>query len=342
VRQLKLVGKQTWKFQSNIYLTATGTAVGPLEANGPLGKSFDKKFDELHCGQDNWELAERQLMQDAIDICLEKANKTYQDMQLFLAGDLLNQIVTANYVARKIQIPFLGMFGACSTSMETLALASSFVDGGFATQVLTAVSSHNATAERQFRYPTEYGGQKPDTATFTVTGGGAAIVSSEVSPIRITHATIGKVFDFGIKDPFDMGSAMAPAAADTIATHFNDTGYSPNEYDLIVTGDLSAVGSPILKDLLLEQNFDISSNHQDCGLMIYRPDQPVFAGGSGCACSAVVTYGHLINELKNGNLKKILVVATGALLSPTMVQQKESIPTIAHGVVLEAAGGMSI
>lgn len=338
---MKLIGKQTWKFQSNIFLTGTGTAVGPLEANGPLGNSFDKKFTELHCGQDNWELAERHLMEQAIDISLQKVNKTYNDMDFFLSGDLLNQIVTANYVARKIQIPFLGMFGACSTSMETLAVAAAFVDGGFANQVLTAVSSHNATAERQFRYPTEYGGQKPDTATFTVTGAGAAIVSNESSPIRITHATIGKVFDYGIKDPFDMGSAMAPAAADTIATHFKDTGFGPKDYDLIVTGDLSAVGSPIARQLLLEQNFDLSANHQDCGLMVYRPDQPVFAGGSGCACSAVVTYGHLINELKKGNLKKIFVVATGALLNPVMIQQKESIPTIAHGVVLEAVGGGS-
>jgi stage V sporulation protein AD len=338
---MKLVGNQTWKFQSNIFLSSTGTAVGPLEAQGPLGSTFDFKFDELHCGQDNWELAERHLMEKAIEVCLKKGERTSKDIQFFLAGDLLNQIVTANYVAKKTQIPFLGMFGACSTSMETLALASVLIDGGFATHVLTAVSSHNATAERQFRYPTEYGGQKPDTAQFTITGAGASLVSNEVSPVRITHATIGKVLDYGITDPYDMGSAMAPAAADTIANHFKDTGYSPNDYDLIVTGDLASVGSPILKQLLQEENYDISSNHQDCGLMIYRPDQPVFAGGSGCGCSAVVTYGHLVTELKKGNLKKILVVATGALMNPVMIQQKESIPTIAHGVVLESAGGMT-
>jgi stage V sporulation protein AD len=223
--------------------------------------------------------------------------------------------------------------------MESLALGALLVDGGYANRVIAAVSSHNATAERQFRYPTEYGGQKPDTATFTVTGAGAALVSSESSDIKITAATIGKVVDLGIKDPFDMGSAMAPAAADTIAAHLKEMNVAADEYDLIATGDLSGVGAPIVKMLLKEQGIDISNNHRDCGLMIYRPDQPVFAGGSGCACSAVVTYGYILDEIRKGNLNKVLMVATGALLSPVMVQQKESIPTVAHAVVLERTGG---
>lgn len=206
--------------------------------------------------------------------------------------------------------------------MESLAVGAALVDGGFAQRVVAAVSSHNATAERQFRYPTEYGGQKPDTATFTVTGAGAALITSEPSSVRITSATIGKVHDLGIKDPFDMGSAMAPAAADTIMAHLKETGMAPEEYDLIVTGDLSGVGAPIVKMLLKEKGIDVSGNHRDCGLMVYRPDQEVFAGGSGCGCSAVVTYGHLIKELNSGSLKRILVVATGALLNPTMIQQK--------------------
>ncbi|WP_349407634.1 stage V sporulation protein AD [Pseudalkalibacillus sp. SCS-8] len=336
---MKLTGKQTWTFSKQLYINASAAVVGPEEAAGPLGDKFDLTFDELHCGQDNWELAERHLMEQAVDICLQKANKQPSDMDLFLSGDLINQTVIANYTARQTQIPFLGMFGACSTSMETLAVASALIDGEFANNVLTAVSSHNATAERQFRYPTEYGGQKPDSATYTVTGAGASIVGTTPSPIKITSATIGRVMDLGISDPFDMGSAMAPAAADTIATHFKDTGSKPGDYDMIVTGDLSAVGSPILLQLLQEQNYDISSNHQDCGLLVYRPDQPVFAGGSGCACSAVVTYGHLLKEVAAGNLKRIFVVATGALMNPIMIQQKETIPTIAHGVVLEAANG---
>ncbi len=333
---MKLLGRQTWKFGEKVFLNSTGTAVGPMESEGPLGAMFDVKYNELHCNEKNWELAERRLMEDSITSCLNKAKLSNEDINFFLAGDLLNQVVTANYVARANEIPFLGVFGACSTSMESLAVGAALVDGGYANRVVAAVSSHNATAERQFRYPTEYGGQKPDTATFTVTGAGAALVSREPSSIKITAATIGKVKDFGIKDPFDMGSAMAPAAADTIAAHLKETGNDPDYYDLIVTGDLSAVGSPIVKLLLSEQGVDISKNHRDCGLMMYRPDQEVFAGGSGCACSAVVTYGHLVKELQSGNLNRILVVATGALLNPTMMQQKESIPTIAHGVVLES------
>lgn len=332
---MRLVGKQTWVFENQPYLNSTGTAVGPMESIGPLGNEFDVHHDELHCGEDNWELAERKLMEQSIASCLEKANLTNDNIDLFLAGDLLNQNVTANYVARHTQIPFLCMFGACSTSMETLAVGAALVDAGFANKIIAATSSHNATAERQFRYPTEYGGQKPDTATFTVTGAGAALVSKEVSPIKITSATIGRVMDLGINNPFDMGSAMAPAAADTIQRHFEDLGIKPDEYDLIVTGDLSGIGSPILRELLKEEGYDITPMYNDCGLMIYNDDQEVFAGGSGCACSAVVTYGHIIKRIISGELKKVFVVATGALLNPIMIQQKESIPTIAHGVVLE-------
>ncbi|TYR82532.1 stage V sporulation protein AD [Priestia megaterium] len=332
---MRKAGKQTWVYENAIYINATGTSVGPKEADGPLGNTFDVTHKELHCDEDNWELAERKLMKESIDSCLQKENLSYEDIDLFLAGDLLNQNVTANFVARHHQIPFLCMFGACSTSMETLATGAALVDAGFANRILASASSHNATAERQFRYPTEYGGQKPDTATATITGAGTALVSKEKGIVRLTSATIGRVMDYGIKDPFDMGSAMAPAAADTIQQHFQDLHVSPNDYDLILTGDLSGVGSPILKQLLQDEGYDISTNHNDCGLMIYRSDQNVFAGGSGCGCSAVVTYGHILTELKAGHLKKVLVVATGALLSPTMIQQKESIPTIAHGIVME-------
>ncbi len=337
---MRLTGKQTWVFQNDLYVNASGTAVGPKEAAGPLGSLFDTTYEDLHCRQDNWELAERRLMSDAIQSSLQKANLQPTDIDFLLAGDLLNQNVTANYVARELGVPFLCMFGACSTSMETLAIGSALVDGGFANRILAATSSHNATAERQFRYPTEYGGQKPDTATFTVTGAGCALVSRQPSPIKITAATIGKVKDLGIKDPFDMGSAMAPAAAHTIQQHFEDLNRTANDYDLIVTGDLSGVGAPIMRQMLLDEGYDLGDVYNDCGLMIYNKDQEVFAGGSGCACSAVVTYGHLLKEMKLGNLKRILVVATGALLSPTMVQQKETIPTIAHGVVFEAVKGV--
>jgi stage V sporulation protein AD len=332
---MRLVGKQTWLFEQDIFIHSSGTAVGPKEAQGPLGSVFDIRHDDLHCGEENWELAERRLMTESMEACLKKANLTYEDIDFFLAGDLLNQNVTANYVARHHQIPFLCMFGACSTSMQTLAVGSALIDGGFAKRILATTSSHNATAERQFRYPTEYGGQKPDSATTTVTGAGTVLISQESGSVKVTAATIGRVQDFGITNPFDMGSAMAPAAADTIQRHFKDLNRKPDDYDLILTGDLSGVGSPILLQLLKDEGYDLSHIHNDCGLMIFRPDQGVFAGGSGCACSAVVTYGHILKELSCGRLKKVFVVATGALLNPVMIQQKESIPSIAHGVVLE-------
>ncbi|MGV3487446.1 MAG: stage V sporulation protein AD [Tuberibacillus sp.] len=334
------IGKQTWRFQHDLYINSTGTTAGPLEAKGPLGNVFDKTYNALNCGEKNWEAAERKLMREAIDICLKNVNKKPEDVDFFMAGDLLNQTVTSNFIAKETKIPYLGMFGACSTSMQTLALAAQFVDSGYADTVLAAVSSHNATAERQFRYPTEYGGPKPKSATFTATGAGAALVSQTPSQIKIKEATIGRVIDWGIGDANDMGSAMAPAAADTIERHLLDTGRKPTDYDMIVTGDLSSVGSPIVRQLLWERGIDISEMHHDCGLMLYSPEQQVSAGGSGTACSAIVTYGYIVNQLKHGAIKRVLVCATGALLNPIIVQQKESIPCVAHGVVLESAGGI--
>ncbi|KQL42312.1 stage V sporulation protein AD [Bacillus sp. FJAT-25509] len=334
---MALVGKQTWEFQNGVYVQASGTAVGPRENLGLLAGKFDYAYEDLHCGEDNWELAERALMRNAVSVALKKANKNVEDIDVFLAGDLLNQNVTANFMARELQLPFLCMFGACSTSMETAALGAQLIDSGYAKMALAATSSHNATAERQYRYPTEYGGQKPDSATFTVTGAGSVLLSNKKSKIKVKCATIGTVQDLGLTDPFDMGSAMAPAAAYTIVQHFKDTNTTPNDYDFIVTGDLSAVGAPICEQLVREEGYDMAGKYNDCGLLIYdRENQEVFAGGSGCACSAVVTYGHLFQELNKGTYKRILVAATGALLSPTMIQQKESIPTISHAVVFES------
>ncbi|BBN98981.1 stage V sporulation protein AD [Sporolactobacillus terrae] len=331
------VRKQTWRFDQPIYLGATGTVVGPLEARGPLSASFDKCYEHLNCGQKSWTEAERALLRRSISFCLAKAGKAEGDIDLFLAGDLMDQTVTSNFIARESRIPFLGMFGACSTSMETLATGAMLVDSGFADNVLCAVSSHNATAERQFRYPTEYGGPTKLTQTFTVTGAGAALLTKEPGKVKVKEATIGRVIDWGINDAANLGTAMAPAAADTIWTHFQDTGRTPDDYDLVVTGDLSAVGSPILDEILLEKGLDISSVHQDCGTMIYTSDQPVSAGGSGCACSAVVTFGYLFNRLAEGSLKRVLVVATGALLNSSTPKEKDTIPCIAHAVLLESA-----
>ncbi len=326
---------QTIVFKENIYITSWATVVGPMEKNGPIGECFDKTYDSLYCDEESWELAERKMMAESVKLCLEKNHKKPEDIDFFIAGDLLNQNITASYVAREKEIPFWGIFSACSTSVEGLALSAVLVDGGFAKRVVTAVSSHFSTAERQFRFPTEFGGQKPETAMYTVTGSGAAIISKEKSHVKLEAATVGKVIDYGITSPFNMGTAMAPAAADTIRAHLNDLNRRPEDYDLIITGDLSRIGTPILRKLLLDENIDISKIHQDCGIVIYSNDQPVFSGGSGCACSAVVTYGHYLKEMKKGKLKRVLIVATGALLNPLMIQQKQSIPCIAHAVSLE-------
>ncbi|MBP3951031.1 stage V sporulation protein AD [Bacillus suaedae] len=327
-------GKRTWHFENPVYVQSTGTAVGPEESKGPIRNSFDVCYNNLYAGQETWEQAERQLMKDAVETALKKAEKKPEEIDYFIAGDLLNQIVTSNYYARELDIPFLGIFSACATVMEGVALGSLLIDAGAAHLAMVAVSSHNATAERQFRNPTEFGGQRPDSATFTVTGSGAMIIGSKEAQIKITDATIGKVIDMGIRTPFDMGSAMAPAAADTIVTHLAETKREPSYYDVIVTGDLSRVGSGILRKLVQEKGMDLD-NHEDCGIIIFDQEQPVFAGGSGAACPAVVTFGHLIKEMQKKKLRKMLVVATGALLSPIMIQQKESIPCIAHAVSFE-------
>ncbi|HEY8364294.1 MAG TPA: stage V sporulation protein AD [Haloplasmataceae bacterium] len=326
--------KATYIFD-NVYLKGTGTAVGPMEKQGPLGQYFDRDYPDNYCEEKNWESAEQRLLRDAINISIVNAGLNVKDIDLILAGDLINQNVISNYVMRDFAVPFLGMYGACSTSMQTLLTASLLINGKEFQHIVAAVSSHNSTAERQFRYPTEYGGPKPPTTTYTVTGAGSAVVSSDKTEIKITSCTIGRVFDANQKDPNDMGSAMAPAASDTIIKHFNDLNLSPDYYDLIVTGDLSQVGSKVLLDIMKEEGFDISKIHDDCGKLIYSEDQRVFAGGSGCACCAVVTYGYIKDLLKKNLVRRVLVVATGALLNPVIMLQKESIPCIAHAVSLE-------
>jgi len=334
-KQMSRVNRQTWHFSQDVRLQASAVAVGPKEGEGPLAALFDKIHEDMYAGQQTWEDAERQLMEDAVTTVLRKAGITDQDVDAILAGDLLNQNITTNFAAEKLAIPLLGMYGACSTSMLTLSNAAALVNAGYANKVIAACSSHNATAERQYRYPTEYGGQKPPTAQWTVTGAGAGLVGIGGSGPRITYATIGKVVDMGIKDPFDMGSAMAPAAVSTLQAHFRDTGRSPQTYDLIVTGDLASVGYPIVKELMRQDGYNMEPMYNDCGLMVFRPDQDVFAGASGCASSAVVTYSHIMDQLQKGLLQKALVCATGALLSPVSYQQGNSIPCIAHAVALE-------
>lgn len=327
--------KATYELKSGIFIKGTGTSVGPLEKAGPMGEYFDRDHEDNYCGEKNWESAEQRLLDDAITLSIAKSGLTNEDIDLVLTGDLINQNVISNYVMRDFDIPFLGMYGACSTSMQTLLTAALLINNGQFQHIVSAASSHNSSAERQFRYPTEYGGPKPDTMTYTVTGAGASVVSSDKSDIKITSVTIGRVIDSKQNNPNDMGSAMAPAASDTIIRHLKDLDIKPSYYDMIVTGDLSKVGSKILLEIMKEEGYDIENIHDDCGMLIYSDDQPVFAGGSGCACCAVVTYGYIKNLLDINKIKRVLVVATGALLNPVMILQKETIPCIAHAVAFE-------
>ncbi|MBY0120996.1 stage V sporulation protein AD [Bacillus sp. S/N-304-OC-R1] len=334
-----LKGKQSWVFQNRPTIAATGVTGGPFEGNGKLANDFDILHDDLWMGQDSYEKAHRVLIEEACDTVLKKTNLLESDINFYIAGDLINQITPTSFSARTNQIPYFGIFGACSTSMEGLALASFIVNHGGAKHIITGAASHNACAERQFRYPTEYGGQKPPTAQWTITGAGMALVKVNEGngnlPVTTT-ATIGKVVDMGIADPFNMGGAMAPAAAETIMAHFKDLQLDPSYYDLIVTGDLGQIGQSTTYELLINAGLKIEKEKfQDCGLLIYKDDQPVNSGGSGAGCSATVLYGHLLNQMKQGVYKRILSVATGALLSPLTVQQNESIPCIAHAVSIE-------
>ncbi|MBB5356716.1 stage V sporulation protein AD [Anoxybacillus mongoliensis] len=333
---MKKVGEQTIVFDKNIYIESVGTVVGPKERQGPLGLSFDQSYDDLYCGEQSWELAERRLMKEAITICLAKRKVQTQDVDLFIAGDLLNQTVTANYVASELDLPFLGVFSACSTITEAMLVASTFIDGAFAHRVLVATSSHYGAAERQFRFPTTIGVQKGESASWTVTGGAAALLGTTRSPFRIRAATIGRVIDSGVTDPLDMGRAMAPAAFATIRQHLTDCGLSLEAYDVIVTGDLGKVGSSDLKSLCYETGMNLSERYDDCGVLIYDAEQQAFAGGSGCACCAVVTYSYFLEKMRGKKIKTMLVVATGALFNSTMVKQNQSIPAIAHAIAIEA------
>lgn len=334
-----LVGKQSWKFEQGAAILSTGVTGGTYEAGGPLSSAFDVLYEDNYVNEETHEKAHRKLIEDAVDIALQKNGLKKENIQFFLAGDLINQITPTSFAARKNAIPHMGLFAACATSMEGLAMSAFIVNYGGADYVLTGASSHKGAVEKQFRYPTDYGGQKPPTSQWTVTGAGMAVVGKtdrqEDRPC-IKSATIGKVVDMGLTDPFNMGGAMAPAAVDTIVAHHRDLGYGPNYYDLVVTGDLGEIGHNVAYDLFQEKGFAIDRERfQDCGMLIYSKDQNVFAGGSGAACSATVLYGHLLNEMKKGSFKKVLLVSTGALLSPLSFQQGDTIPCIAHAAGIE-------
>lgn len=336
----KRLGKQTLKLSSPPSMISNASIVGPKEGEGPLAQYFDQILKDDYFGEDSWEKAESKMLKEVVKNAIKESGKSSADINFFFAGDLLNQIVSSSFAARELQIPFIGLYGACSTMAESICIGSMILDGGFAEAVVCATSSHFSSAERQYRFPLEQGVQRPPFAQWTVTGAGATVLANLGIGPYITHVTIGKVLDFGIKDANNMGAAMAPAAVDTITAHLVDTGRSPDYYDLIITGDLGNIGKAITLDMMHKEGFDITKMYNDCGSMIFDGEkQDTHAGGSGCGCAAVVLNGYIVKEMKKGNLNKILLVATGALLSPITTWQGESIPSIAHAVAIEKTIG---
>lgn len=336
----KRAGKQTVKLESKPRILATASVVGPKEGEGPLKDYFDIILKDDTAGQDSFEKAESSILYTAISQSIKNANLKQEDINYLFAGDLLNQLTSSSFAARDMCIPFIGLYGACSTMTESLSIASMIMDGGFANYVVAATSSHFSSAERQFRFPLEYGSQRAPTAQWTVTGSGSMVLGKEGNFPYVTYITTGKVKDYGITDANNMGAAMAPAAVDTLKCHFQDTGRSPEDYDIIATGDLGKVGKELTKKLLLEYGYDISPVYIDCGDEIFNAEkQDTKSGGSGCGCSAVVACGYIYKNMLKGKLKRILLVSTGALLSTTSSLQGESIPGIAHAVSIEFENG---
>ena len=326
---------QTIYFKKQPRIIATSTIAGTKECEGVIGRYVEVALSDDMYGETTFEKAECKMLSKVIDGAITNAGLKRDEVDMLVSGDLLNQIISASFAARDYSVPFLGVYGACSTMAESLAVAATMVDGGYCKRVVAATGSHFASAERQYRYPLELGCTRPPQSQWTVTGAGGALVADRGEGVKITAATLGKVVDYGITDVNNMGAAMAPAAADTILTHFRTTGEDISAYDLIVTGDLGTLGSRILKDLTWEKGLDIGENHVDCGEIIYNVIEDEYQGGSGAGCSAVVLNSYLYSKMMSGNLKRILFVATGALLSTVSSGQGESIPCIAHAVVLE-------
>ena len=332
------MGKQTVNLENPPSIIGASSTVGPKEAEGPLGSYFDVKVDDELWGEETWEKAESKFVKQSIQDALKNANLKAEDIQYIFAGDLLNQITGTTFGIRDFNIPFFGVFGACSTMAESMCLGSMMIDGGYADYVVAATSSHFCGAEKQFRFPLELGTQRALTAQWTVTGSGAVVIAKEGNGPYITSITTGRIVDLGIKDSFNMGAAMAPAAADTIVQHFKDTGKTPDYYDLIITGDLGKYGRELLIQLAQKEGYELGHLLTDCGIEIFNADtQDTHAGGSGCGCAASVFTAYLYKEIKKGKWNKILFIATGALLSPSSSQQGESIPGIAHALAIEKA-----
>lgn len=326
----------TFKY-NNVYINETATITGPYEAKGPLSKYYDKSYKDFYFGKKTWEEAESYILKESALLVLKKAHKKIEDIDLFISGDLMNQITSSSFAAKDLHIPYLGIFSACASSVEGLIIASNMIENKQINNCICSVSSHNNAAEKQFRYPVEYGGPKPKTTTFTTTGGVSALLSSIKSNIKIESATIGIVQDKEIKDVYAMGAVMAPAFADTLYNHLKDMNRDISYYDLILSGDLGKYGKDIAKEYMKKAyNIDLT-NYDDTACMIYDLDkQPVYSGGSGPACAPLVTYSYIFKLMKEKKIKKVLLIATGSLHSTTTANEKRTIPSIAHAISLEA------
>ena len=328
-------GKRTLTLENRPYLLSHAAAVGKKEGEGPLRDCFDSVSQDTYFGTKSWEQAESAMLRQCFARVCRKAALVPEALDYVLSGDLLNQCVGSAYAMRGVGAPYLGLYGACSTMAEAVSLAAMLIDGGCAETAAALTSSHFCSAERQYRFPLEYGGVRPPTAQWTVTGAGALILAAAGSGPRVTMATTGTIVDAGITDTNNMGAAMAPAAYETLRAHFADTGRTPDDYDLIVTGDLGKIGHAVVTRLFADDGVDLTGRYNDCGLMIYDLEaQDVHAGGSGCGCSAAVVCSHIVSEMRSGRLNKVLFVGTGALLSAVSPLQGETVPSIAHAVLL--------
>lgn len=336
----KHLGRQTVAYSFPPSVLSWASVVGKKEGQGPLASYFDLISEDTKFSSETWEQAESKMQTTALDIAMKKASISPAQVDVLFAGDLLNQCIGTSFAARGTDIPFFGLYGACSTMAESLCLASMSVEGQYAAYAAAMTSSHFASAERQYRLPLEYGGQRTPTAQWTVTGSGAVILGQNNEPPYIRGFTAGKIVDLKIKDANNMGAAMAPAFADTLIAHFRDTGLLPSDYDLIVSGDLGDVGAELAIELLKREGYSLGDRYRDCGTMIFdRNDQDVHAGGSGCGCSAVTLCGYLFQHMMSKKYKNILFCGTGALLSPVSTQQGESIPSVCHAVSISMERG---
>lgn len=354
------LGKQTLVFPNKPIIASGGAIVGVKEGQGPLGKWFDTVLEEDTFGEKTWEKSESKMLKEAVKMAITRGGKAESEIEAILTGDLLNQLMSSAFMARDMQIPFIGLYGACSTMAESLLVGSVLIDGEYGNNIIAGASSHYCTAERQFRMPLEHGNQRPPSAQWTATAAGAILLAandnqtanepktlivdnSTANPITekrvcITHGTFGKIIDTGLKDVNQMGAAMAPAFVDTVLNHLEDTGRKFSDYDMILSGDLGHIGKQIAMDLLADAGIpvkDLVNCYDDCGAMIYEKEQDTHAGGSGCGCSASVFTGYIYKRMKKGELKRVLLISTGALLSTISPGQGESIPGIAHAVCIE-------